>query len=471
MKRRCCFTFVLIALTVVFALPQFRVSGQDSSSNNEEQNRRSLAQSHLPADNPTATPTALNQIPSEAAVVTDMIQVEQIAEPLTSAVQVLNSDGNYFLKVDLDDPRVRVRTMIANNDTGGLQYLNEMRSTLSSQGYLEYALVNADLFGHSTQDPCPSNANCGQGLTYIAGVDRTNRTRYGPTWQVRGNIGFDDARNPAVNMGDSQTKRHMTIGGGPRIVINGGSPTCQGELVTIGGATKTFFSASGEYFDGDVRSWCTDPNMEITAVGISGDGRYLFIGMSTGGKTIIQLAQWLKDRGAHEVLRFDSRTSSGMYHYEGGTQRFGNDSGRAVANALAIGVSNEQPPCTPNTDQVAVFEHPDYQGACQVRGIGDYSNPGAIGMTNDSISSIKVGGSVKAIVYENDNYNGRDETFTGDDPNLAGNGIGDNSISSMKVQSRGCNNGPDEVAVYADPDHRGACQVRGIGDYRDPGAI
>jgi len=337
MSRRSCFTIVLIVLTAVFALPQFRLH----------------AQSPLQEDSPTARPAALDQSPSEASIVTGISRLEQIAVPLTTAVQVLNSDGNYFLKVDLDDPRVRVRTMVANNDGGGVQYLSGMRAALSGQGYLEYALVNADLFGGN----CPSNLNCGQGLTYISGSNRTNTTTYGETWRVRGNVGFDGSRNPEINVGDGQSRRHMTISGGPRIVLNGGSPTCQGELVTVGGATKTFFPASGEYFDGDVRSWCTDPNMEITAVGISGDGRYLFIGMSTGGKTIIQLAQWLKDRGAHEVLRFDSRTSSGMYHYEGGSQRFGNDSGRAVANALAIGVTNEQPPCTPNTDQVAVGDN------------------------------------------------------------------------------------------------------------------
>jgi len=66
---------------------------------------------------------------------------------LSTAVQVLSGDGNYFLKVDLDDPRVHVRTMLANNDAGGYQYLSGMRTRLEGQGYAEWATVNADLFG------------------------------------------------------------------------------------------------------------------------------------------------------------------------------------------------------------------------------------------------------------------------------------------------------------------------------------
>ena len=51
--------------------------------------------------------------------------------------------------------------------------------------------------------------------------------------------------------------------------------------------------------------------------------------------------------------------------------------------------------CNPNADQVALFVDPNYSGTCVIKGIGNYSNPGSVGIANDSVSSIKVGGNVK----------------------------------------------------------------------------
>lgn len=381
--------------------------------------------------------------------------------PDTSAVQVLNSEDNYFLKVDLDDPRVHVKTMVANNDVGGYQFLNGMSSTLSGQGYVEWALVNADLF---STIGCPSNLNCGQGLTYISNINRTNTTTYGTTWPVRGNIGFDDARNPEISVGGGQTKHYMVVAGGPRIVMGGGAPTCQGQVELVNGETKTFFPASGEWFDLDVTDWCTNPNMEISAVGISQDGRYLFFGMSTSGKTIIQLAQWLKDQGAYEVLRFDSRTSSGMYHFEGGSMRFSNNSGGAIANALAIGVVDAPPPCNPNADQVSLYTGTGFSGQCITKGLGDYPNPTAIGLPNDSIKSVKVGGNVKVQLCQHDNYGEPCSTFESDNGDIGGSGVG-YGTSSAKVENRTCEVGGHEVALFPETNYGGQCYKRGPGQY------
>jgi hypothetical protein len=149
-------------------------------------------------------------------------------------------------------------------------------------------------------------------------------------------IGFDGNRNPEISVGDSQTRRHMVVAGGPRILI-GGRPVCNAEYNHPACAPKpkspkTYFHDSGECFDENVTSWCTDP-YAITAVGYSSDGRYLYLGISRGGKNVIQLAQWLKDRGAYEVLRLDSGSSSGMYH----NGRFmGGNADRRIASALAV---------------------------------------------------------------------------------------------------------------------------------------
>jgi murein DD-endopeptidase MepM/ murein hydrolase activator NlpD len=103
-----------------------------------------------------------------------------------------------------------------------------------------------------------------------------------------------------------------------------------------------------------------------------------------------------------------------------------------------ISVSCNNP--SPNSDQVGIYSEDNYCGAYKILGIGDYSNPAALGVANDSISSIKVGGNVKATLCKDDNYGGGCEDFTGDDPSLGNNSIGNDSASSAKVTSRSIGN-------------------------------
>ena len=155
----------------------------------------------------------------------------------------------------------------------------------------------------------------------------------------------------------------MTIGGGPRIVMGGGAPTCYGELHYVDSKPKTYFPASGEWFDDDVRGWCSDTRA-ITLLGYSADGQNLYMGISKGGKTVTQLAQWLKDRGAHEVLRMDSGSSSGMYH---NSQFVGGNSSRAIANAFVLIVEEGPPPPPPPPSgswQVEYFASKDFGSKC-----------------------------------------------------------------------------------------------------------
>lgn len=97
------------------------------------------------------------------------------------------------------------------------------------------------------------------------------------------------------------------------------------------------------------------------------------------------------------------------------------------------------PSCSPSADQVALFVDPDFRGACTVKGIGDYLNPGAMGIANDAVSSLRVGGNVQVLLCQDDDYRGTCEVFTGDDNTLVGNAVGDNSASSMRVVPRSVN--------------------------------
>ncbi|RMG91264.1 MAG: hypothetical protein D6706_18375, partial [Chloroflexi bacterium] len=127
----------------------------------------------------------------------------------------------------------------------------------------------------------------------------------------------------------------------------------------------------------------------------------------------------------------------------------------------------------PNNDQIGLYEQANYCGNYKMLGVGEYANPGAMGFANDSASSIKVGNNVKALLCKDDNYGGDCEWFTGDDPDLSNNSIGNNQVSSVKVESKwgNCNPGADQIALFVDGNYGGQCVVKGIGNYSNPGAI
>ena len=146
-----------------------------------------------------------------------------------------------------------------------------------------------------------------------------------------------------------------------------------------------------------------------------------------------------------------------------------------VGNDTVSSVKVESLPCIPSANQIALFEAADYDGRwpCVVKGIGSYPDPNAIGLSNDSISSIKVGTSVKATLCQAANYGGTCEAFGGADRNLGDNGVGNDTVSSVKVEWRAslCLPNDDEVALFEAGNYLGDCVVKGIGSYPNPNAI
>jgi hypothetical protein len=107
-----------------------------------------------------------------------------------------------------------------------------------------------------------------------------------------------------------------------------------------------------------------------------------------------------------------------------------------LATALVIvpsGTCEGAVQCDPGPGQVAFFEHSDFGGRCVIRGVGNYPTASAIGLANDSISSIKVGANAQVFVCEHNSYKGDCELLTSNHSNL---GIGNDRISSAKVQRR-----------------------------------
>lgn len=92
------------------------------------------------------------------------------------------------------------------------------------------------------------------------------------------------------------------------------------------------------------------------------------------------------------------------------------------------------PVCNPEPNQIALFTETNYRGDCANVDIGDYYGMVYVnGIENDEVSSLLVGDLAYVILYADNNLKGIRETFFNDDPDLRGNTIGSNTISSLVV--------------------------------------
>lgn len=153
--------------------------------------------------------------------------------------------------------------------------------------------------------------------------------------------------------------------------------------------------------------------------------------------------------------------------------------------------------CEPGRNEVTLFQHGKYKGACSVLGIGDYPNAKAMRFKNDSVSSIKVGANAEIFVMS-DAKTPRNkkfvdylkkltisgnfsrafvaERFRQSQPSLKGTRIGNDSISWVTVRAipaqesyrRGeCYPGDNSnsIAIYRHPDFKGDCRILSLGTY------
>jgi hypothetical protein len=110
------------------------------------------------------------------------------------------------------------------------------------------------------------------------------------------------------------------------------------------------------------------------------------------------------------------------------------------------------PACQPSADQIAIFSTSDFWGDCTILRTGDYPGAGYFGSVDDNdIQSILVGENVLATLYDNENFNGRAETFPTNDANLAENLIGNDRTSSIKVVNE--NERPDAPFELSAPSY------------------
>lgn len=86
--------------------------------------------------------------------------------------------------------------------------------------------------------------------------------------------------------------------------------------------------------------------------------------------------------------------------------------------------------CIPEASQAAIFSDPFYQGDCRLLSVGDHATM-PIGANN--VESILLGSGVRALLYDDDNFQGRRQTLHVSDPNINDNPMR-GGINSMRVQ-------------------------------------
>ncbi len=130
--------------------------------------------------------------------------------------------------------------------------------------------------------------------------------------------------------------------------------------------------------------------------------------------------------------------------------------------------------CVPGASQVSFFTNADFLGDCVVKNVGDYASSGAIGLPNDSISSVRVGANAQTVVCKDNNFQGDCILLTGDVGFLNNDRVGNDQVSSAKVQARGfsaCQPGSNQASFFTNADFLGDCVVRNFGSYASSGAI
>jgi len=128
--------------------------------------------------------------------------------------------------------------------------------------------------------------------------------------------------------------------------------------------------------------------------------------------------------------------------------------------------------CTPGPEEVGLFVDFGYRATCRVMPIGNYLSAEAMGLPNDTLSSIMVGSGVRAYLCRDANLGGVCEFFTADDANLSDNGIGNDQVTSVRVERRdACIPGPNEAGLFMNFNYKPPCVRKSIGRYDAADAI
>jgi hypothetical protein len=186
------------------------------------------------------------------------------------------------------------------------------------------------------------------------------------------------------------------------------------------------------------------------------------------------LSSVLIGQGAQVILCVDDNFGGDCQRFTTNNPHLGNSRiGNDRASSAKVQRAGEYD-CTAGPGQVAFFVNDDMIGPCSVRGIGEYPTPESLGVPNDSLSSIMVGSNTQVVLCVDNNYLNDCQKFTASDPHLGNSRIGNDRVSSARVQQLGtieCPPAANQVAVYMHADFLAPCLVRNIGNYPNAAAI
>jgi hypothetical protein len=125
--------------------------------------------------------------------------------------------------------------------------------------------------------------------------------------------------------------------------------------------------------------------------------------------------------------------------------------------------------CEPGPGVVALFKDSNYSGRCRMVGPGNYASFDTIEMDNDSISSIRIGAGMQAMLCEHTNYGGTCQVFTEHKANFSGTPIRHDRTSSFKIGRAGvpftCTPSAAQIAVFQHKNFGGGCAAMEPGHY------
>jgi len=133
------------------------------------------------------------------------------------------------------------------------------------------------------------------------------------------------------------------------------------------------------------------------------------------------------------------------------------------------------PVCTPAANEVALYEHANFaSGQCVNVGMGNFATPEAMRFPNDVLSSARLGSGVQLVACIDAQYLRDCELFTGSVADFGQTRVGNDRVSSIKVQPSGfvdCAPQPTQASFYVHGQMVGPCVALDRRDYPTAAAI
>ena len=191
----------------------------------------------------------------------------------------------------------------------------------------------------------------------------------------------------------------------------------------------------------------------------------------SGGRQLTYYADTEGGSSGSPVIDYNSNLVVAI-HNTGGCPNGSNGRSDSLISAIGGDMPNNGVGGQTNQGKVTLYQHCNYGGYTVGLSEGNYtlSQLQSLGARDNDISSLKVQSGYEITIYENNNFNGRSYTFSGDDACLVNENFND-IVTSVQVRSvnkatvyQDCNYGGYAVGLPAGNYTLNQLQARGIRD-------